>query len=105
MAKTEPEDSLMAKTEPEDSLMAKTEPEDSLMAKTEPEDSLMAKTEPEDSLMATAPAAIYAMDSIKIGQLRLIVAALSAKLEEPREPSSNAKKTSKQPAKAGARAH
>nr|KAG5702691.1 hypothetical protein BaRGS_013328 [Batillaria attramentaria] len=43
--------------------------------------------------------------SAEIGQLRLIVAALSAKLEEPREPPAATVKTSEQPAKPGARCY
>nr|KAG5695745.1 hypothetical protein BaRGS_004490 [Batillaria attramentaria] len=43
--------------------------------------------------------------SAEIGQLRLIVATLSAKLEEPREPPAASVKTSEQPAKAGARCY
>nr|KAG5698888.1 hypothetical protein BaRGS_006782 [Batillaria attramentaria] len=41
----------------------------------------------------------------EIGQLRLIVAALSAKLKEPREPPAATVKTSEQPAKPGARCY
>nr|KAG5713659.1 hypothetical protein BaRGS_024707 [Batillaria attramentaria] len=41
----------------------------------------------------------------EIGQLRLIVAALSAKLKEPREPPAASVKTSEQPAKPGARCY
>nr|KAG5690664.1 hypothetical protein BaRGS_007635 [Batillaria attramentaria]KAG5706471.1 hypothetical protein BaRGS_032864 [Batillaria attramentaria]KAG5713023.1 hypothetical protein BaRGS_021817 [Batillaria attramentaria] len=43
--------------------------------------------------------------SAEIGQLRLIVAALSAKLKEPREPPAATVKTSEQPAKPGARCY
>nr|KAG5690603.1 hypothetical protein BaRGS_022607 [Batillaria attramentaria] len=43
--------------------------------------------------------------SAEIGQLRLTVAALSAKLEEPREPPAASVKTSEQPTKAGARCY
>nr|KAG5700572.1 hypothetical protein BaRGS_015368 [Batillaria attramentaria] len=43
--------------------------------------------------------------SAEIGQLRLIVAALSAKLKEPREPPAATVKTSEQPAKPGAQCY